>query len=73
MKKKKSEKKRRAKGNPQPAAAVFGVDYFLEYNTGILAVTEPRESYTQGRKTKLYAFRQAWGLLSNSHFDFCKI
>lgn len=36
---------RRAKGNPQPTAAVSGSGYILEYNTGILVVTEPREPY----------------------------
>lgn len=62
-KEKKPEKERdKPEGNPQPATVVFGFGYILEYNTGILAVTEPREPFIEGRKTKLHASRPEWWL-----------
>ena len=51
-----TKQERQARGNPQPAAVVFGSGYILEYNTGILAVTEPREPYIECRKANLYTF-----------------
>lgn len=56
-KKKIWEKETQARGNPQPAAVVFGLGYILEYNTGTLAVTEPGEFNIEGKKTNLFAFR----------------
>lgn len=35
----------------------FGSGYILEYNTGTLAVTEPREPYIEGRKTNLFCLQ----------------
>lgn len=35
----------------------FGSGYILEYNTGTLAVTEPREPYIEGRKTNVFCLQ----------------
>lgn len=53
----------------------FGSGYILEYNTGTLAVTEPREPYIEGRKTNLFlpsGHNSVCIPKCISHFDFCK-
>lgn len=56
-----------------PAAVGFGSGYILEYRTGTLAVTKPRELHVEGGETDLRASGGHNGGRfpePNGHFDF---